>query len=306
MHSTFEDDEESIGHLQEVFGYILTGDYSIQKIPMFIGKTRAGKSIAAWVLCELVGKHNVSSPSLDHLGQHFGLASTVDKRLCYIPDVRINDGRRKAKAKEALLKISGRDQLTIGVKYKQDWVGYLDAKLLIISNEAPKLEDISQALTERYVPVVFNNSFLGREDIELTKKLRPELPGILNWSVEGYKRLLERGKFELPQSSKLKLEELRDLSSPVKVFFDDNFVLDPNGSIDRQDVGDMWGEFCERMRFTASFKSNQQLYADILQVAEGHVECKRGTTGKRRYQFFGMQRSSDAMDVPKVDSSHKY
>ena len=41
-----------------------------------------------------------------------------------------------------------------------------------------------------------HKSFVGHEDIRLTNRLLEELPGILNWALEGWKRLHERGRFE--------------------------------------------------------------------------------------------------------------
>jgi phage/plasmid-associated DNA primase len=41
------------------------------------------------------------------------------------------------------------------------------------------------------VPVLFHESFEGRENENLTDELLTELPGILNWAIEGWRRLRE-------------------------------------------------------------------------------------------------------------------
>ena len=52
----------------------------------------------------------------------------------------------------------------------------------------------------------------------LTNKLAKELPGILNWSIAGYRSLRKRGHFVQPDSSKLIAEQIELLAAPVKAF----------------------------------------------------------------------------------------
>ena len=53
----------------------------------------------------------------------------------------------------------------------------------------------SGALAGRLLVILFQHSFFGREDPGLTDRLMGELPGILNWAIEGYERLQARGHF---------------------------------------------------------------------------------------------------------------
>ena len=61
------------------------------------------------------------------------------------------------------------------------------------------------------------NTFLGKEDTQLTEKLRGELPGILLWAIAGWQRLRERGHFVQPEAGRELAGEMKDLSSPVGV-----------------------------------------------------------------------------------------
>ena len=51
------------------------------------------------------------------------------------------------------------------------------------------------AIASRFVPLKMTESFLGREDVDLKDKLRAELAQILNWGLQGLRRLNKRGKF---------------------------------------------------------------------------------------------------------------
>src|SRR4051812_14472128 len=92
------------------------------------------------------------------------------------------------------------------------------AKFTVISNETPRLSDASGALAGRMIMFRLTRSFYGREDTSLFRDLVPELPGILLWAIQGWKRLNERGHFIQPESGQALVEEMEELSSPVGRF----------------------------------------------------------------------------------------
>lgn len=71
--------------------------------------------------------------------------------------------------------------------------GTLPARLMILSNELPRFGDASGAIADRFVILRLTQSWLRREDSELTAALLTELPGILNWSLDGLTRLDRNG-----------------------------------------------------------------------------------------------------------------
>ncbi len=75
--------------------------------------------------------------------------------------------------------------------------------------------------------VAFHHSFLGREDLGLQDRLMGELPGILNWALDGLDRLDKQGGFftQSSASEDLRAEVDRD-SSPVTAWVEDRCVLD--------------------------------------------------------------------------------
>src|SRR3954447_16808437 len=100
-----------------------------------------------------------------------------------------------------------------------------------MTNVRPQLADPSGALPSRFVILKTAASFLGREDHGLTDKLLAELPGILNWSVQGYRRLRERGRFIEPASAQEALEQLELLGSPIKAFLSECCEVGPGLSV---------------------------------------------------------------------------
>lgn len=221
LSEVFQADQESINELQKLAGYLLTLDTSQQKIFALIGPKRSGKGTIARVFRALIGEQNVTSPSFTSVGRPFGLESLIGKQLAIFPDARIGRTTDKAVVSERLLSISGEDALDIERKHRGDWHGKIGARLLILSNEVPVLGDASGALASRYVVFHTPTSFYGKEDRDLTDKLVAELPGILNWSLDGLQRLKAEGRINTPAAARELVEEIDALGSPIKAFVRD-------------------------------------------------------------------------------------
>jgi putative DNA primase/helicase len=96
---------------------------------------------------------------------------------------------------------------------------------MFLTNEFPRLSDASGALAGRFVILRLTQSFYGNEDTGLTERLLNELPGILNWAIEGWQRLQQRGRFVMPTSVRDVVQEIEDLSSPVSAFVRDACII---------------------------------------------------------------------------------
>ena len=194
LDQLWADGVEKKGSLQEWFGYCLLPNTLQQKILAIIGPPRSGKSTIARVLTELLGGSNVANPSIRSLSGSFGLWGMLDKMLAIIPDATLP---KPCPALEELLKsISGEDSVDIHRKGMAPLTGMrLSTRLMLLANELPAFYDPSGALERRLIVLKTDQTWYGREDIRLTNKLLEELPGILNWAIEGLMRLWKRGHF---------------------------------------------------------------------------------------------------------------
>lgn len=217
LDQVWGDDTESVELLQQWFGYILSGATNLQKILGVLGPIRSGKGTICRVLRGLVGARNVTAPTLSSFGQNFGLQDLIGKPVAVIGDVRLGGGEQHAVV-ERLLSISGEDSITIDRKYRDPWTGQLPTRIMFVSNELPRFGDASGAIATRCLLLETTKSWLGAEDPDLTARLLAELPGILNWSLDGLKTLAELGRFAEPPSSVDARTALADLVSPVSAF----------------------------------------------------------------------------------------
>lgn len=112
----------------------------------------------------------------------------------------------------------------------------MPTRFLLISNELPRFGDASGAIANRFVVLTLRQSWLGRENIDLTSELRTELPGILSWALDGLERLGRQGRFTEPASSKDAMLTLADLVSPASAFVRDRCETGP-GEGGREVVG---------------------------------------------------------------------
>ncbi len=238
------DDPSAIAALQEMIGYVVGGDTRQQKMFLLVGPRRAGKGTIGRVLTGLLGAHNVAAPTMASLATNFGLQPLIGRPLGVISDARLSGRADSKMVVERLLSISGEDSLTIDRKYREPWTGRLPTRLVILTNELPRLADSSGALASRFIVFVLTKSFLGHEDPGLTDRLLGEAPGILNWALGGLDRLNARGYFQSPASGQEAVQQLEDLSSPVSAFVRDYCALGANQRVEVDELWMAWRCWC--------------------------------------------------------------
>jgi putative DNA primase/helicase len=282
-----KDDESSLA-LQEWIGYLLTLDKSQHKLALFIGPPRSGRGTICRLIRKLIGAANVANPTLSGLATPFGAECLIGKPVAIVGDARQSNRSDLAVALERILGITGDDSMTIARKHKPDWTGCLTTRLILVSNELPKFPDQSEAISTRPLLFRFTESFLGKEDHRLDAKLEAELPGILLWAIEGWKRLRDRGYFLQPQSGQDLIDQMRDLSSPVGAFVRERCEVGSGYLISRADLFQAWKDWCiDRNREPGSqdgFGRNLRAVIPYLGMTQPY-----GKQGKRYRAYEGIQ-----------------
>jgi putative DNA primase/helicase len=245
LDSIWGDDPEAIATLQEEFGYLLSGERRFQKVFLHIGPKRSGKGTIARIIRAMIGSTNVAGPTLAGLATNFGLAPLIGKPVAIISDARLSGRADSYVIAERLLSISGEDATDIDRKYQDAWSGTLPTRFVIMTNELPRIADASGVLASRFVILTMRRSFYGQEDHGLTDRLILELPGIFNWSLLGWRRLVERGRFVEPASSAQAAEAVEALSSPILAFVRAVCVVEPGASVPCHTLYDRWCRWCD-------------------------------------------------------------
>ena len=279
LHQLFDGDLQSIDLLQEWFGYCLTADTSQQKMLLVVGPRRSGKGTIARVLARLVGTGNVCGPTTSSLAGLFGLQPLIGKTLAVVSDARFT-GENITTVVERLLCISGEDAVSVDRKYLTAITMKLPTRFIFLTNELPRLRDTSGALAGRFLILRLTESFYGREDTRLTEKLLAELPAILNWAIQGWQRLRERGHFVQPQSVEDAVQDMEDLSSPVGAFVRDECVVGSGHRVWVDELYEAWRRWCEREGRTVVC-TKQSFGRDLAAAITGI--CRRRSTGQAAF-----------------------
>jgi putative DNA primase/helicase len=295
LKDLFGADTESIQTLQDWCGYALAPDTSQQKILLIVGPRRSGKGTIARVLREILGHASVAGPTLASLQMNFGLWPLIGKPLAIISDARLGGKSDQAMIAERLLSISGEDTITIDRKHMSAWTGRLPTRFVILTNELPRIADSSGALAGRFIVLVLENSFYGREDTGLGNRLLGELPGILNWALVGYRRIRERGHFVQPRSSSEAIEELEALGSPIKAFIrDSRYCVGPQYSVAVELIYQDWRTWAQN-NGRRDPGTKQSFGRDLRAAISGLRTSQHSQDGSRsrEYRGIGMKGESD-------------
>ncbi len=294
LGSVWPNDREAVDTLQEMLGYLLGSDTRQQKVFMLVGPPRSGKGTVARVTRALLGAANVAGPTLSSLATNFGLQPLIGKPVAIVSDARLSGKVDAHVIAERMLSISGEDALTIDRKYSSAWTGTLPTRFVILTNELPRIADASGALASRFVVLVMTQSFLGREDHGLTGRLLSELPGILNWAIEGWRRLDVRGHFLAPASSAEAMEELAALGSPIRTFVDQCCTVVAGALVACDTLYDQWVAWCESQG--RDHPGTKQTFGRDLRAAVPGLTTTRPRAGDDRHRVFNGIRVATAAD----------
>jgi putative DNA primase/helicase len=284
LNKLWPDEPAAIDILGEWFGYVISGRLDLHKILLMVGPTRGGKGIIARTLTALVGHQNICGPTLNSLGGEFGLAPFIGKALAVVSDARFVT-RNGSVVIERLLSISGEDPLTVNRKYREQWTGKLPTRLHIVSNELPRFGDASSAVIGRIVLLILTKSWLGRENHALEATLRPELTGILNWSLEGLHRLtVQNGNaFTRTSSADDAIMTMQDLASPVATFVREKCDL---GSEYRISHDDLYLAYCSWRETNGHPRPTKEIFGRDLRAAFPSIRATRPREDGDRHRFY--------------------
>lgn len=186
----FEGNMELIAYIQRAVGYSLTGDTSEQKLFLCYGSGANGKSVFLQVLAWLAGDYHATASfetfdAENRDSKRDDLAALRGKRVVSI--IESDEDRRMAEAR--VKAVTGQDAISCRHLYGR-WFSYRPAfKIWLAMNHRPVITGTDYGIWRRIVLIPFLRTFADHErDAHLADKLRNELPGILNWAIEGAKQ----------------------------------------------------------------------------------------------------------------------
>jgi putative DNA primase/helicase len=208
--------------LAEYLGYLFikNNTLKIEKALLLYGLGANGKSVYFEIVNALLGgSENVSNYSLQSLTSDRGYcrAELANKLVNYASEI---NGKLETSVFKLL--VSGEPVEARFIRGKPFTLTNY-AKLIFNCNELPKDVEQSLAYFRRFLIVPFDVTIPeADQDKELSKKIiETELSGVLNWVLDGLKRLLSQKNFTYSEAVANQTENYKMQSDSVKMFLVD-------------------------------------------------------------------------------------
>jgi len=282
--------EDKIPMLQEFVGYCLQPRMHHKKALLLLGPTDGGKSVFLNVLESLFGGESTTSHSVHYLANNrWGEADLVGKMANIRHDLDSSAIKNAGKIKEL---VAG-DRLRAERKNQDPFFFQPRTMHIFSANQPPARSKEDSGFWNRWLTVVFPETIPRKEqDAKLSEKLtsEEELAGVLNWAVEGYQRLEERGRFtnEPRPSENRRLWE--EYGNSVERFINKHLEQSPDTHVRKDEAYAAYTEFAkaEQMEVVTKHKFTAELKQKGASTAQRRFDGDR----KRVYKGFQLSEGS--------------
>lgn len=209
----FNSDQSIIQYLQRVIGYALTGETTEQSLFFLYGTGSNGKSTFLETIGSLMGEYFKNIPIELLLKNKSKQSSDEIARLAGARFVTAKENDQNERLDESMIKaLTGGDTITGRHLYKSSFDFKPQFKLFIGTNHKPKISGQDHGIWRRIKLIPFTTKIPDSEkDLDLSNKLRKELPGILNWALTGciewQKQTLNQPDIITEETNKYKADE---------------------------------------------------------------------------------------------------
>lgn len=206
--------------LEEVFGYLLIGDYWLKKMINLYGAKDCSKSVCARLLAYFVGEFNTANISLSSIDRYPDMIGYLDKKWINISG---ESGDTIIKNASLLKSITGGDTQQVNVKYGHPKTFTNRAKIISHGNGLPIVDLTDSAFMDRNIYIEFPNIFTEKSDTSIIDFLLTEegRSDMLNMAIIGLKRLRENKNFTEKYSTvDEKIDAYSSISNPTRLFME--------------------------------------------------------------------------------------
>jgi len=252
--------KKDIKVIQEIFGWLLLKDYRPEKAIMFTGSGRNGKGKTIELMKRFLGPENCVNLGLKSLegDDNFNISELHNKMANLGSDISNETLKETNKFKE----LTGHDMVSASRKFKLKVHFQNFAKMIYSANELPKTLDRTLAFFNRWIIIDFPFTFLPKDEYDKLEdktniKLRDdriiekltnddEMSGLLNWALEGYKKIEKNGTFsDCDSTDEIKNKWLRK-SDSFTAFMMDIMETDYDSFVSKQDLKIAYTEYIKR------------------------------------------------------------
>jgi len=243
----FAGDRDVISFVQRAVGYTLSGKIGDHCLFVLIGSGANGKSTFITALNNLFDDYAATIPMHSLMQRKNGNEQTND--IAMLPGKRFvsaSEGEAGQKLAESRVKrLTGGDRVAARPLYKEFIQFDPQFKLWLATNTFPSVTGWDNSIWRRIKVIEFPVTIPEAErDHDLNNRLRAELPGILNWGLQGY-RDWKIHKLRAPQSIESVIKRYRSDNDTVEQFIDDCCDRHPRLKTPTKTLFDAYRIWCE-------------------------------------------------------------
>ena len=195
LQSVTGGDTQQAEYLQVMVGYCLCGSTREQCMFFLYGDGANGKSTFLETLAKMLGDYCMNAQAdtiASTRSRSSGAARSDVARLKGARFVTLEEGDQGATLDEGLVKqMTGGNTITARFQYGKEFEFRPEFKLVEATNHLPKIHGTDVGIWRRIRLVPFTQSIPEeKQDILLPQKLEAELPGVLNWALDGLQKWL--------------------------------------------------------------------------------------------------------------------
>jgi P4 family phage/plasmid primase-like protien len=243
IRQTLRDDAEAVALFDEFAGLTLVPDLRYQKALYLIGPGGSGKSTLLAMLEAMHDPRAVSVTPLDKIEDERYRADLAKKLVVMSSDIQT----QRRVFGETFIRITGGDAVAIRKLYAEvDGFVRPTARFVGSMNlDMPPYIGAPDALERRLIFLPTGGK-VAQPDPQRRERLLAERPGILARWIKAYRRLNERGHFQIPQASLDEVTAYLHAHQPFDVFFGEELIADPKADTPVAAVGKAFNDWAEK------------------------------------------------------------
>lgn len=235
-----------INFLQCAIGYALTGETREQCLFILHGNGSNGKSTFLTAISAMFGEdYSTNTPTQTFMARKGGGIPNDIAALKGARFVTAVEAERDQKLAEGMVKNSTGGDKVAGRYLFGEWFAYTpEFKLFLATNHKPQIKGTDNGIWRRIRLIPFVVTIAEAEkDKDLPEKLLSELPGILNWALDGCLQWQKDG-LGVPDEVKAATEEYRAEMDVVEGFLDECCVRRKGSKVANKELFDAYKAYC--------------------------------------------------------------
>jgi P4 family phage/plasmid primase-like protien len=280
LSNVFNGDKDLISFVQQCVGYSLTGLTDLQVVLFCYGQGANGKSVFFSVLKLLLGEYCIGIPVETLLtskqkqsGADYVLATLKGARAAIGSEIPQGRQLNESQMKD----LTGGEPIHARKIYESPYSFLPTHKLWMFGNHKPVVRGTDLGIWRRIRLIPFTVTIPEKDRRPMSEMLAEfgeELPGILNWALDGYKEYYKSKKLVPPKSVMDATAQYQSESDTLSSFLQDKCVVGATLTCLTKNLYAEYLRWCESEGENPAFRTNRLFIADMIRRA---YETAKGT-----------------------------